>query len=160
MEDQCLLPTIARTYKSSLGEARTSSFADRSVNSKKIIHIVRRTSPWKSTARNRSALNTRRRCGKKDLVIRRESGNIGDPVAIRTLVTPEDFTFIFPTTPTNVSTPVRNLSSESSKTIGFTTELLFAHRARSCAVNTSPQPARAARNPKRLHLVFTTLKTA
>ena len=137
-EGRCHLPIIVPTSKSSPGGVRTLSFVDHSANSKRTILIVRRTLPWKSTARSRNASSTRRRCGRRDHATRQESGNIGDQDVTRIRVLLEDFTFTCRIILTNVSMLVRNSTSEFSRIIGFIMERSCAHRARSYVVNSLP----------------------
>lgn len=138
MEGQSHSLIIALTFKSSLGAAKTSSFVDRNVNLKKTIRTTTRTSLSRSTVNSQNALNTLRRCGKSDRVIKRENGSIGVQAVTPITVVPDEFTFMSLTTRTNVSMLVKNSISEFSRTIGFTMEPSFVHRAKSSAENSSP----------------------
>lgn len=153
------LLTIARTFKSSRGEAKTSSCADHSASLRRTTRIARKTLPWRSTARNRNVLSTPRRCGRSGRAIKRENGSIGAPVVILIRVTLVDFTFTYQITRTNAFMLVRSWIFVYLRTTGYITEPSFALRAKNSVENNSLPSEKAARNRKRLHQVTTTQKT-
>ena len=147
----CRWPTIARTFRSLHGAARTSLFEDRNVNSRIIIQNLKRTLPWNRMGIIPSASITLKICGKNDRVDKRENGSIGAPGATSTNANMVDYRSLWPIIRTIAIFPGRTSAFGSCQVDGCIVGPFCAHRARRFAVRNLNDAVKSVRSAKKLH---------